>query len=210
MILNKEQFLLYIFIFCCKYLLQADYKMSGMSDYQSEYDNKPFDKIKYEAIEIYLGTLVNLVKSIPLHDLPYNTSENPVILFTENIMNELLQLTSIDEVNKYLLNNCDVLQLKDNCYIIYNPIINNDTLKVKTTTFYDAFYKELYSYYIVYVSLRINEFQKFIINHPNVIINNYIYEFVMLKIKYKIYHTESDIYHIDLNKLYLGYNEIKN
>jgi len=210
LILNKEQFLLYIFIFCCKYLLQADYKMSEMSDYQSEYNNQRFDKIKYKFIEVELSIIVNLVKSKPLPDLPYNTSENPVILFTKYIMNDLLQLTSIEEVNKYLLNNCDVLQLKDNCYIIYNPIINNDTLKVKTTTFYNAFYKELSSYYIVWGSLRINNFQEFIIHHPNVIINNYIYEFIMLKIKYKIYHTESDIYHIDLNKIYLGYNKIKN
>ena len=184
--------------------------MSEISYYQSEYNNKRFDKIKYEFIEVTLSMVVNLVKSKPLPDLPYNTSENPVILFTKNIMNDLLQLTYIEEVNKYLLNKCDVLQLKDNYYIIYNPIINNDTLKVKTTTFYDAFYKELSSYYNVWGSLRINDFQEFIIYHPNVIINNYIYEFIMFKIKYKIYHTESDIYHIDLNKLYLGYNKIKN
>jgi len=201
---------LYIFIFCYKYLLQADYKMSEMSDYQLYYDNKRFDKIKYKFIEVALS-MVNLVKpELPIPDLPYNTSENPVILFTKNIMNELLQLTSIEEVNKYLLNKCDVLQLKDNCYIIYNPIINNNSFKVKTTTFYDAFYIALSNYYSVRVSLSVNEFQEFIIQHPNIFTNNYIYEFIMSKIKNKIYHTESDIYHIDLNKIYLGYNKIKN
>jgi len=181
-----------------------------MSDYQPEY-NLSFDKMKNKTTEIeesidelcnamnntfipderyqnmdlnkisiYSLNTTDLVNSIQYFDLFYNTSKIPLILLTKNVMNELIKLSSIEELNKYLLNNSDVLQTKDNCYIIYNPIINNDGSKVETHFL-------LYNVGEVLYNLRINNFQNFII-HPNVIIYNYIYDFIMFKIKNITYH----------------------
>ena len=120
-----------------------------------------------------------LSETIQKIDLFYNTSDKSLILLTKAVLNDLkqasLHLTPY-ETCKFILSKCSILQTKDNCYIIFYPIRDNNGYNVDTHSL-------LYNIGEVLYNLRMNNYKPFMINVFDEIVYNQIYAYVMSAIK---------------------------
>lgn len=139
----------------------------------------PNEKYQYTDLnQINISSLdkKDLSDSIQKIDLFYNTSKEPLILLTKDVLNDIIKIITPDELNKYLSLRCSILQTKDNCYIIYYPIMDNNGYNIQTHSL-------IYNIGEVMVNLRMNNYRHFMIPIVNTFIYNQVYEFIMLSIK---------------------------
>lgn len=143
----------------------------------------PNEKYLYANInQINISLIdINLSDSIQKIDLFYNTSTQPLILLTRNVLDDIIKITTPEELNKYLISRCSILQTKDNCYILYYPIIDNNGYNIQTHSL-------IYNIGEVIFNLRMNNYKYFMIPIMNTFIFNQIYEYVMYNIKNITYY----------------------
>ena len=141
---------------------------------------------KYQHADInhmYIQSLSkkDLSDSIQKIDLFYNPSKQPLILLTRNVLNDIVKITTPEELDKYLTYKCCVLQTQDDCYIIYYPIMDNNGYNIQTHSL-------IYNIGEVIFNLRMNNYRYFMVPVVNPFIYSQVYEYVLLKIKNVTYY----------------------
>ena len=123
----------------------------------------------------------DLSVSIQKIDLFYNTSKQPLILLTRNVLNDIVNITTPEELDKHLTYKSCVLQTQDDCYIIYYPIMDNNGYNIQTHSL-------IYNIGEVIFNLRMNNYRYFMVPIVNPFIYSRVYEYVLLKIRNVTYY----------------------